>query len=211
MDPINTSFVCNSKNLKDLGVNVFADKFGKGLKLTSLNLSSNIIEVLHKNQFIDLIELLYLYLENNNISTIGVDLFRYNIKLTKIYLTNNNINKFDFKLRRLQQLDTLMLANNHLTTLNEDVFKYFLDKENENNAERTLDVINNRFTCDCSMTWIRNVNKLIDFNFTSEYMCTSDISEHISLSCFMIKYTYNIRCLNNKYTDCITTERYEIR
>ena len=215
LDPITKQFYCNDKGLKDIGVNVFAAKSSKSLNLTTLQMQYNIIEVLLEDQFIDLRELRYLHLENNNISTIGVGLFRYNIKLKEIYLSNNNIDKFDFKLRILKRLDTLDLDYNHLTTLNADVFEYFLDKENEGNLSKSLNVLNNLFTCDCSMTWIRHVDEFINFYYNYYHMCTSDISLRISLACFIINVPSKGRlthgCLYNNFTDCMTSRINEIR
>ena len=206
---MNTSFIYISKNLKDLGVNVFADKSGKGLNLTRLELSSNIIEVLHEDQFIDLIELSDLYLDDNNIITIGVNVFRLNTKLKNIYLHYNNIEKFDFNLKILPKLVSLILSNNNLSTLKEGVFKHFLVKANrrDNSVSRTLFIENNLFSCDCSMTWIITIQLETVVYFTENHMCTSDISGNISLSCIMRKRYTSTSCLNNKYNDCTTTKR----
>ena len=208
--------MCNEKYLKEIGVNVFAAKSGKSLNLTNLDLSINIIEVLHEDQFIDLIELSDLYLNNNNIIYIGVGVFRNNTKLEFIYLEHNNIEKFDFNLNRLPKLDYLIINDNRLSTLKESVFMYFLveDKGRNKTFQRKLDVENNLFTCDCSMTWIRLIKVHIVFYFNWKHTCTSDISGNISLQCFMNimprSYKYNDSCLNN-FDKCITPENHNIR
>ena len=209
---MDTTFTCTSMNLKDLGVDVFAAKPGKYLKLAYLVISFNAIEVLHEDQFMDLIKLQYIMLNDNKIVAIGLDLFRNNIKLKYIYLDNNNIEHFDFNLNKLPKLASLVLSNNNLSTLKEGAFKHFLVKDNdrEDSSSRTLHLKNNLFTCDCSMAWMRAIKVDINVHFQMNHTCTSDISAHISLSCFLINIrrsdTLKPSCLNTNVNVCMKTK-----
>ena len=87
-------------------------------------------------------------------------MFSKNTKLEEIYLSNNLISLFEIDLKSLINLNTLDLKNNVLTTLNKSIFEVVF----VNTTKVKLSLNNNRFTCDCGMQWIRELENITNKN-----------------------------------------------
>ena len=79
-------------------------------------------------------------------------------------------------------LNTLDLKNNVLTTLNQSIFEVVF----VNRTRVKLSLNNNRFSCDCGMQWIRELENIANKNIKVSDRDTCEINNSI------IKCWFNI-------------------
>ena len=169
-------YTCIDKYL----INLHPDAFKPISELTKsilhLWLENNKITILHKHQFKGLTNLETISLKYNSLTIITKNIFRYNTKLCEINLSHNNIAIFNADLRKLHDLQKLVISYNKLKTLNEYSFKSYISGNESNN--RYLSVVNNILNCNCSMYWILKLNDKIRANILYDSSCndTDDVS-----------------------------------
>ena len=138
--------------------------------LDNLDLSHNNVTSIHPNRFASLHNLTVIRLHHNYIETIGA----------VSYISYNNINSFKFNVSNLDNLTLLDMSNNGMTSLDETIFSTYLLRG------RYLMIFNNRFSCDCSMSWIATLNLNKSRILTKPNpQCSHDRKANISVYCFM--------------------------
>ncbi|KAL0134122.1 hypothetical protein PUN28_001166 [Cardiocondyla obscurior] len=105
--------------LHDLAERAFSDLNG----VTEINLSRNMIVVLHKYAFYNMRNLTVINLDDNRISEINRDTFVNLPNLRKMYLNRNNISTVhDKAFKLLGSLQELELSGNQITVITRDSF-----------------------------------------------------------------------------------------
>ena len=158
-------------------------------------LRHNNILKLNKNNFILFTNMEIIDLSYNNLTIINKDLFMYNTKLTAIKLSNNNIKDFHLNLTYLNVLNIISIKNNSIKTLQEYIFRSYLSKANR------FDISYNNISCDCSMSWLRKLNKEYQpshIEIADTDTCTLDIHNDVNVLCFIYETECNIT-INEKH------------
>ena len=169
-------------DIHTLHANSFHTKDSRVFKVEKLNLNLNYITKLHNEQFNTLLLLKNISLRSNIITEISSSVFSKNKNIEHIDLYDNKITIFNFNLGELKSLRILNLGYNKLNTLMEKLFKDFTVKDNT-----VVVIYKNRLKCDCSMLWVRQLDKSnIGINSSNYDICSAGMSRNISVSCFML-------------------------
>ncbi len=156
LDPL--EIILSSNAFEEIPENAFVyEENPINERLSHISLDHNKLKVITSNAFTGLKNLSYLSLDHNMISTIedfGLKLSTVSSNL-KILLNNNNLNSSSFTMRSTDIPKkialNLDLAQNQLKILNENIFKNILMRE-----KSELNILGNKFKCDCNMRWILN-------------------------------------------------------
>ncbi|CAH0389576.1 unnamed protein product [Bemisia tabaci] len=108
----------SSNNIKFLG----KDEFRYFIKLQVLSIYQNLLESIHGEAFKSLTELTSLDLSHNNIIYLDSDLFKYNKKIKVIDLSSNHLYNLDRIFSNLTNLQELYLSDNNILEIGDETF-----------------------------------------------------------------------------------------
>uniref|UniRef100_A0A182K4I7 LRRCT domain-containing protein n=1 Tax=Anopheles christyi TaxID=43041 RepID=A0A182K4I7_9DIPT len=138
---------------------VLAREYFKGLEnLKILKLSYNDVDYLGAFVFADLWSLQMLFLDSNRIEKIDERAFDGLTSLNYLHLENNRITTIDSAtFTSVSALQLLNLDSNRLTTMTQGHIVPLMDNLVNNSA--LLSLRDNRFICDCRLSWIYDLSE----------------------------------------------------
>ncbi|XP_052863376.1 connectin-like [Anopheles cruzii] len=140
-------------------ITVLAREYFKGLEnLKILKLSYNEVQYIGALVFADLWSLQMLFLDSNKIEKLDERAFVGLTSLNYLHLENNRITTIDSAtFTSVSALQLLNLDSNHLTTMTYGHIVPLMD--NLVNSSALLSLRENRFICDCRLSWMYDLSE----------------------------------------------------